>query len=701
MNTYCYRINLRINILIFLLGISLNAVSQNKQNLGFEKGTFDGWTGYTWRESLEVSSINSSPTQVSLPTSRRHVIISDQSAYDSNTGNALKMIPDGYTYSARLGCEINSSDSNPRCWEQSLRYSMTLDSTNAFLLLKFACVLQYASDHTASQEPRFKLTLYDSDGDEIPDCSNYDVYSSASIDGFQSYTPNGSRDPVMWRDWTTVGADLSKYIGQKITIEFMSADCKGRYHYGYAYFVADAMPLYITVDYCTNDNMAILEAPDGFETYQWLDTDSATVVSNEQDLLLEDPEEGAKYFCTMESETGCQITLSSVVAKYEPKADFDWAMKDCSTNKVAFTNKSTTNSGTLNYLWNLGEGQTSTEESFVHPFETSGLHDVQLIIYNPPSGCTDTISKTVESFSPPLVGFTGDTTYCPGETTTLKAYGAYSYLWSTGSTNESINIGDPGGTYWMLGYSSEGCVSDTITFNVTEDKAWTLELSGDSLFCAGGSASLLASGATGYLWSTGETTDEIQIESGGTYTVTGYSDFGCSQQQSISVIEKPNPTLEFALSTYTVDVRNNTVDCNAISSDAISFEWDMGDGNLVDQASHSYTYSNLNELTALEVTISVANEYGCTTTDSTSIAVSPFIPNVFTPNNDGINDLFMPGFDQLIFDRHGITIYSGNLGWDGYYKGRQADPDTYFYIVKYTDSNDVEFTKKGFITLVK
>ncbi|RKD92499.1 PKD domain-containing protein [Mangrovibacterium diazotrophicum] len=686
---------------IIFFGTPFTALSQNKQNLGFESGNFNGWVGYTWRESLEVTSVNSSPTLVSLPTSRRHVIISNQSAYDSNTGNALKMIPDGYTYSARLGCEITSSDTNPRCWEQSLRYTMTVDSTNAFLLLKFACVLQYASDHTALQEPRFKLTLYDSNDDEIPDCSNYDVYSSASIDGFQSYTPSGSSDPVMWRDWTTVGADLTKYIGQEIAVEFMSADCKGRYHYGYAYFVADCLPLYITVDYCTNDNVAILEGPEGFETYQWLDTDSSTVIGNEQDLLLDDPQEGAKYFCVMKSETGCQITLSSVVAKYEPNADFDWEMKDCTTNEVAFTSTSTTNTGSLSYLWDLGEGNTSTEKSFTHQFETSGLHDVQLIIYNPPSGCSDTISQTVESFSPPLVGFTGDTTYCPGETTTLQAYGAYRYEWSTGSTAESIQLGDPGGTYWMLGYSSEGCVSDTIKFTASADATWTLKLSGDSLFCAGTSSTLVANAASSYLWNTGETTSSIQTQSGGTYTVTGYSDFGCKQELSITISRVPNPDLDFSLSTNSIDVRHNTVDCNAVSSDAISFEWDMGDGNLVDQASHTYTYSIPNELTTFDVTITVENDYGCTTVGSSSVAVTPFIPNVFTPNNDGINDSFMPGFEQEIFDRHGLVLYSGDVGWDGYYKGKLVDPDTYFYVVRYTDTNEEEHVKKGFITLVK
>ena len=117
------------------------------KNLNFELGNFTNWVGYTWLYSTEVPTINTS--KVAGIINRRQTIITDTTAYDANTGNALRKVPSGYRYSARLGDEIISSDSNPRCWEQSLRYTMTIDSTNALLIMKFALVLQYASDHTA------------------------------------------------------------------------------------------------------------------------------------------------------------------------------------------------------------------------------------------------------------------------------------------------------------------------------------------------------------------------------------------------------------------------------------------------------------------------------------------------------------------------------------------------------------------------
>jgi len=52
-----------------------------------------------------------------------------------------------------------------------------------------------------------------------------------------------------------------------------------------------------------------------------------------------------------------------------------------------------------------------------------------------------------------------------------------------------------------------------------------------------------------------------------------------------------------------------------------------------------------------------------------------------------------------IFDRQGITIYEGKDGWDGKYKGQQADNDTYFYLIKYTDKSQQTLTRKGYVLL--
>ena len=703
------RIFLCYSCLLILINVSVSAQESNCENLGFELGNFTNWTGYSWLKSTEVPSINTSKKAGIV--NRRHTIMSDTSAYDEKTGYALRKIPEGYMYSARLGDEITSSDGNPRCWQQSLQYTMTIDSSNALLIFKYACVLQYASDHTALVEPRFRLTLYDEDGNEIDDCSNYDVYATSSGgEGFNIYTiassnnnnmgPGGGQNEVVnWRDWTTVGANLMAYYGQTITIEFMATDCTGRYHYGYAYFVAACHPLNIVVDYCTGDTVAKLTAPDGFETYEWTDSND-TEVDTSQSLIIADPEEGEAYTCTMKSETGCIVALESSVAKYMPLADFTSEMIDCKSNTVKFTNQSTGTNGTLQYIWDFGDSTSSMSKSPYHTFSTSGMHPMKLIVLNPPSSCTDTLDTLVESFSPPLVGIEGDSTYCPGESVTLTAYGAYNYTWNTASNADSIEISSPGGVFWMFGNSSTGCVSDTIYINITEQEAWEFLSEGDTTFCAGDSVTLKALGSVSYLWNTGDTANSIVVSNSGLYSVHGSDVRGCEKELSFNVFKYPLPAVEFDLSPEVLNRKYNQLAASITPEDNVGYYWDLGDGSTETSSEFEHTYNITGDVKSFPVTLIATTEHNCTDTASKIIYVVPFVPNVFSPNNDGINDVFMSGYEIEIFDRNGLLLHKGT-GWDGMYNGVQADPDTYFYVIKYQDENEKTGTKKGFVTLVR
>jgi len=668
-------------------------------NMNFELGNFTNWEGYTWLYSTDVTSINTS--KVKGIVYRRQTIMTDTTAYDANTGNALKKIPSGYRYSARLGDETTSADSNPRCWQQSLRYTLTVDSTNALLIMKFACVLQYADDHTATMEPRFRVTLFNQKGDTIPDCANYDVYaSSTAVAGFKTYTPSGSQDPVQWRDWTTVGANLLDYVGQTITLEFMASDCTGRFHYGYAYFVAQTQPMYITVKYCAGDEVAELIAPEGFTTYIWKDPKGA-VVGSTQTLDIANPNEGDTYSCQMVSATGCTVTLQATIARYTITPDFTSSMIDCKSNTVQITNLSTTTHGTLTYLWDLGDGGTSTEKSPKTTFASSGLHTVTLTLANPPSTCTSTLTKDVESFSPPLVGIEGDSTYCPNETTILTGKGAYQYTWSTGVTANSIEIGSPGASIWMLGHSSTGCVSDTMYMTVSEEPDWTLTLDGALGYCEGSSTELTASGAATYQWNTGATTPILQVTSAGNYTITAANARGCTKELSAKVTEYALPNASYSLSESTINTRHHTVTGTISPENSVTYDWNMGDGTALTGADIQHTYTINYDTLAYTVSLTALNMYGCSSSSTQTIDVIPFVPNVFSPNNDGVNDVFMAGLQLRVTDRNGLVMYNGSDGWDGTYNGQPADPDTYFYLIEYTDKNHQTQTLKGYITLVK
>ena len=698
-------------------GNSVYAQTPYCKNLGFELGNFSNWIGYTWRysEAADAMWINTNPAPGFV--SRRHTIMSDTSAYDANTGYALRKIPKGYKYSARLGDEIISSDGSPRCWNQSLRYTMTIDSSNALLILKFALVLQYAVTHTEINEPRFKLTLYDSNGNVLPDCSNYDVYASNKyVKGFKTYLPPGSKPPVEWRDWTTVGANLLKYVGQTITVEFMAADCREHYHYGYAYFLAECHPMYITTKFCENDTSAVLIAPDGFEKYEWKNS-SGTLVDTVRIINLKVPDQKTSYTCTLTSATGCVVTLQTKVVKYIPKADFSSFMLDCNSNTVQFINSSTKTNGTLLYNWIFDDGNTAAIKNPPYTISSSGMHMVTLILSNPPSSCTDTLTKNIESFSPPLVGINGDSTYCHGLSTTLKAYGAYEYTWSNGSKTATQEISAPGGVYWLLGRSSTGCVSDTIYKTIFEDADWPLLTKGDTTICGNVSVVLSASGAVkyrwnrkvllsssgsdSYLWTKAITDDSIVASSPGIYVVTGTNTRGCEKHVTFNVTGYPLPPVDFSLSPDALDRNHKTLTCTMPGETGAQYTWKMGDGSSETGQSVQHEYDISDTTLAYLIKLKVLTSQGCTDSSSKYIDVVPFIPNVFSPNGDGMNDIFMTGFDLEIVDRNGLQIYKGNNGWDGRQNGRPADPDTYFYLVYYKDSEQKMHTRKGYVTLIR
>jgi gliding motility-associated-like protein len=78
-------------------------------------------------------------------------------------------------------------------------------------------------------------------------------------------------------------------------------------------------------------------------------------------------------------------------------------------------------------------------------------------------------------------------------------------------------------------------------------------------------------------------------------------------------------------------------------------------------------------------TVLIKDKYNCTVTQDFVLERYFFIPRLFTPNGDGINDIFMQGYEIIVFDRLGIEIFKGNNGWDGTYKNKHVPQGIYFY----------------------
>jgi gliding motility-associated-like protein len=104
-----------------------------------------------------------------------------------------------------------------------------------------------------------------------------------------------------------------------------------------------------------------------------------------------------------------------------------------------------------------------------------------------------------------------------------------------------------------------------------------------------------------------------------------------------------------------------------------------------------------NEYQPITFTVQVEDIYKCTATEAYTIAKEIFVPQVFTPNGDGINDVFMKGHKVVIFDRLGINLFIGDDGWDGTQKGKPVAQDIYFYLLYYEDNKGKATVKDGYI----
>ena len=209
----------------------------------------------------------------SLHPDSRHTVCYDTAQRDPRTGSQLRTIPEGYTSSVRLG-NWSTNYFSPEA--EGVIYSLFVDTANfELLLLRYAAVLQDPI-HAYSDQPRFRMELLD---------TNYNIIDSActSADFIadQSLGWNIADDGVLWKDWTSVGVDLSSHAGEQVYFRLTTYDCNEGSHYGYAYFTLECKKKDMNSASCGEVDSNTLAAPEGFH-YRWYTSESFATVSTEQ-----------------------------------------------------------------------------------------------------------------------------------------------------------------------------------------------------------------------------------------------------------------------------------------------------------------------------------------------------------------------------------------------------------------------------------
>ena len=206
----------------------------------------------------------------------------------------------------------------------------------------------------------------------------------------------------------------------------------------------------------------------------------------------------------------------------------------------------------------------------------------------------------------------------------------------------------------------------------------------------------------------------INFTNSGTYTVTlfvtrnpGGLD---SVKKIITVIQSAKAS--FISNSISIGVPQNVSFTNTSTNAPNGYAWNFSDNGTSVQTNPTHTFTNS---AVYPVTLIAYGNHGCNDTVINSIMIVDTagltMPNVFTPNGDGINDIFAPNahslktMDCTIYDRWGAKIIDLDMNlqfWDGYTtSGMACTAGTYFYVIKASDVNGKSYNLKGYIQLIK
>ncbi|MBP6455219.1 MAG: gliding motility-associated C-terminal domain-containing protein [Chitinophagaceae bacterium] len=382
--------------------------------------------------------------------------------------------------------------------------------------------------------------------------------------------------------------------------------------------------------------------------------------------------------------------------------------------------------------WDFGDGNTSSLQNPSHFYALPGQYTVRLIASNISALCNsaDTSYKTINVFEieNPIINLK-DTTVCGlGNSLQLQSnisnwQPSMTIDWQpsagiiSGSNTMNPTVNPNVSTTYTITVSNsianlncDKSVSKTISILVVDTNTFSLTPPNDA-FCPGDSIFLQASGGVIYEWS-----PNTGITNNTQSTVTLKPNM--STTYSIKIIDKDGC---FGIRTCNVTVHPEAVaeaGENQIIKYGESIELNASGGNIYTWTNDP-TLSNLTiqnpvatPLTHTTYYVKVDNEFGCGSNDSVTIFVTnAMIPNAFTPNGDGKNDIFKfivtneyVTLENLsIYNRFGEKVFETNTpdyGWNGTYKGKNSDVGTYFYLLNYKIGKR-KFTEKGDITLVR
>ncbi|MCF8298389.1 MAG: gliding motility-associated C-terminal domain-containing protein [Saprospiraceae bacterium] len=405
---------------------------------------------------------------------------------------------------------------------------------------------------------------------------------------------------------------------------------------------------------------------------------------------------GQYVFSVQETHNGCPGPVSSsfvIDMIVPPSASIAGKIKVCVGDTTTYTNSFINNTF---YSWSASCGtiiDTANNQIRV-VWDTVGTCKINVSAINM-CGSNNGV-KTVYIYPSPTIFAGSDTTICLGDTITLSASGGVNYSWTPTSSLINPNSSSPSAfpntttNYLVTGMSSQGCKNyDSTIVNVMP--APIIDIGDDTLICEGDVLVLdPGAGYTTYLWNDSTTNQTLSIDSSGTYWVEVTIPNGCVGIDDIIIDYQPGPHIDI----FTEECINENHPVVLDAGSFLSYLWQDG--------------SSSQYLTAYQPGIYwvKAGNGNCISLDSIELftCLEITVPNVFTPNGDGYNDVFTIDGDNItkiemqIFNRWGQIVFTSNdveLGWDGKTGGVECPEGVYYWIINYEGLGNTVEEKTG------
>ena len=362
--------------------------------------------------------------------------------------------------------------------------------------------------------------------------------------------------------------------------------------------------------------------------------------------------DSAYYSVTVQDANGCNfINMYMIDSIGLPEFEINYL--DSCENAIIDFNVNVLQGNNLQYYWDMGDGFSYMQANPSHTYLGDGAYVVSLTVIDE-NQCDVTETKVLQIYQQPIADFEIDTNWaCDSTIVYCNNIGTY----STSST-----------FYWDFGNGNSQQENPSYTFNQVGEHSISLEVT---------------------------------------------NEYGCKDvlelTDTISIYASPDAAF-FSPNNNPIYV-NDQISFVDLSSTVNQWYWDFGDG---EYSTDQNPFKSYNEAATYEVKLVIVDENTCQDSTFQSFDVFPYssyyIPNAFSPNGDGENDvLYLRGMeiaelDFKVFNRWGEVVFETsdiNIGWDGAYNSEPLDADVFVYTLGLKYASGVEDFARGNITLVR